>query len=251
MAIAMSYQFPRYLLLLLLSANTVQRNPVEANSVDNSVWVEPHDAKWAAQVAKNRRLLTRKGRRMLREEFEMKNRKLVVEELTESINNNIENGGNENEENTRRNGNGVRGQHPMQEESQHEDVRHDLRNLVGVSSATPELNVLVVLLQWSNHPDRNTAVPLEDYQMLFNGEGRDDDLYPGGSVKEYFETISHGEMKVNFEVTDWVMTGFSEQEYTSDGSQGRTQEIQNAFVPALDFLDDDFFEFGTQESYCI
>lgn len=55
--------------------------------------------------------------------------------------------------------------------------------------------------------------------------------------------MSYGEFSVNFQVTDWIMTDYTEQQFTADGSQGRTQALQEAFKPALDFLDDDFFNF--------
>ncbi len=127
----------------------------------------------------------------------------------------------------------------------HSSIRgqDDRKRVLEVDSSVPELNVLVVLLQWKNHPNRHTAVPRESYDKMFNGEGRDADLYPGGSVKEYFQAMSYGEFSVNFQVTDWIMTDYTEQEFTTDGSQGRTQALQEAFRPALEFLDDDFFNF--------
>ena len=125
----------------------------------------------------------------------------------------------------------------------HSNIRGPQERLLEVDSSVSELNVLVVLLQWTNHPNRHTAVSRESYDKMFNGEGRDADLYPGGSVKEYFEAMSYGEFKVNFEVTDWIMTDYTEQQFTADGSQGRTPALQEAFRPALEFLDDDFFNF--------
>jgi len=140
-----------------------------------------------------------------------------------------------------------RKRHRQLGEANHNSIRGNNefdRNLVADSSVS-ELNVLVVLLQWTNHPNRNSAIPRESYDKLFNGEGRDEQLYPGGSVKEWFETMSYGELTINFEVTDWIMTEYTEQRFTTDGSQGRTQELQEAFRPVLDFLDDDFFDFRT------
>jgi len=112
----------------------------------------------------------------------------------------------------------------------------------------PVLNVLVVLLQWTNHPNRNTAVPKEDYEAMLNNQGRDADLYPGGTVKDYFETASYGDFTMNFEVTPWLMTDYTEQQFTADGSQGRTQELQDAFTPVLEALDAELYNFKDFDS---
>ena len=109
----------------------------------------------------------------------------------------------------------------------------------------PTLTVLVLLLQWSNHPTRNTAVPRDEYEQLFNGgTGRDPDLYPGGTVGNYFTTMSYGKFNIKFIVIDWILTeAYTEQTFTQDGSQGRTAALQQAFTPLLQYLDDDFFDF--------
>ena len=114
-----------------------------------------------------------------------------------------------------------------------------------VDPSGPTLTVLVLLLQWSNHPTRNTAVLRDDYEQLFNGgTGRDPDLYPGGTVGNYFQTMSYGKFNMQFIVIDWIMTeAYSEQSFTQDGSQGRTEALQQAFTPLLQYLDDDYFDF--------
>eukprot|EP00533_Pseudo-nitzschia_delicatissima_P014468 CAMPEP_0197263760 /NCGR_PEP_ID=MMETSP1432-20130617/1370_1 /TAXON_ID=44447 /ORGANISM="Pseudo-nitzschia delicatissima, Strain UNC1205" /LENGTH=261 /DNA_ID=CAMNT_0042728309 /DNA_START=359 /DNA_END=1141 /DNA_ORIENTATION=+ len=184
---------------LLLCLSTLFVHTAEA-WMESAGWTESHDAKWAENVAENKKLLTAKGRKSLHDEMMVRNGQL--------------------EQN---------------------------RNLQ-VSSSGPELNVMVVLMQWSNHPTRNTVIPRESYDKVFNGEGRDADLYPGGSVKDYFKAMSYGDFSIKFTVTDWIMTDYTEQQFTADGSQGRTQELQEAFKPVLEYLDDDFFNFRNFDS---
>ena len=205
--------FPlRCILLLCLSVLVVLHHSVEA-WVEDPKWEEPHDEIYRQHVAVNQQLLTKEGREI---GHSMGIRKLRLEE-----------------ESNHQNSNRIRGR--------------GQRGLTANPNVS-QLNVLVVLLQWTNHPERNTAMPRESYDKLFNGQGRDADLYPGGSVKEYFETMSYGELSINFEVTDWIMTDYTEQQFTLDGSQGRSQELQNAFKPALDSLDDDCFDFRSFDS---
>jgi len=88
--------------------------------------------------------------------------------------------------------------------------RYQQRELA-VDSTGPVLNVLVCLMQWTNHPDRNTAIPVDDHRNLFNGDGRDPTLFPGGTVSDYFKTMSYGDFQIKFEVTDWIMTDYAER----------------------------------------
>ena len=199
--------FQRHCLLLIgLMAFVLHIAQADAG-LHNIKWNEPRDDRYFEQIEKNRRFLTKEGRKTVHD-MALRQRQLEI-------------------------GN---------------DIENEKNRALQADPSVSELNVLVVLLQWKNHPNRNTAVPRESYDKMFNGEGRDADLYPGGSVKDYFEAMSYGEFSVNFQVTDWIMTDFTEQQFTADGSQGRTQALQEAFRPALDFLDDDFFNFRSFDS---
>jgi len=212
-------QSPRYLpLLLLVPVLSILRHFVEANQFQYSAW-SPHDTIWKNQVAANRRFLTKKSRESLQQE----NRLLAEEELQHANDNN------------------------NSDKNQQEEHPQDPRDLE-INPGTPVLNVVVCLMQWKNHPDRNTKLSREDVDAMFNNEGRNGELYPGGTVKEYFSTMSYGEMEMNFEVTDWIMTDYTEQQFTADGSQGRTQELQKAFEPVLQSLDDSLFKFKDFDS---
>jgi M6 family metalloprotease-like protein len=108
-------------------------------------------------------------------------------------------------------------------------------------------NVLVCLMNWSNHGDRN-KLPVADVQELFTGSGRNNPIHPGGSINDYFQAMSQGQFKLNVHVADWVKTSKSETFYTQDGSQGRTQEIQEAFTPVMQDLDNTNFDFSKYDS---
>jgi len=47
------------------------------------------------------------------------------------------------------------------------------------------LNVLVCLVQWTNHGKRNTLDPSE-VKTLFTGSGRDATKWPGGTINDFF-----------------------------------------------------------------
>ncbi|KAG7336621.1 M6 family metalloprotease domain containing protein [Nitzschia inconspicua] len=108
-------------------------------------------------------------------------------------------------------------------------------------------NILVCLMNWSNHGDRN-KLAAADVTALFVGTGRDNPIHPGGSINDYFQAMSQGQFKLNVHVADWVTTTKSETLYTQDGSQGRTQEIQEAFTPVLHALDDTNIDLSQYDS---
>lgn len=169
---------------------------------------------------KNRKFLTNKGRQSLVEE-EMERRKL---------------------------------QNKQREQQPSAPLSPPLRNLQ-LSNEAPRFensgtfNILVCLVQWQDHGSRAGQVSQADYEFLFNGQGRDATLAPGGTVRDWFEAQSYGEMTINAYVADWVVaTGFNEQTYTGDGSKGRTQELQDAFEPVLDTLDNMGVNFGQFDS---
>jgi hypothetical protein len=193
---------------------------INDNDNDNNNNNIDANKKWKEQIATNRQFLTRKGRAsMARSKSKLKSHQQQSSRRTRTRTNRI------------------RGEQQQQQ-------REREQRLLQADSSGPVLNVLVCLMQWTNHPTRNEAIPASDYEKLFNGDGRDPTLYPGGTVSDWFKTMSYGDFQINFEVTDWIMTEYTEQQFTADGSQGRTQELQEAFVPVLDYLDNDFFEFG-------
>lgn len=195
--------------------------------------------KLSEQITMNRQFLTRMGRESFARKRDERNLYLQISEQQQQqhvMKLHEERSLQSHRHNSRTNR--IRGAEYNQQHHQRE------RELVADSTG-PLLNVLVCLMQWTNHPDRNTAIPVDDHRNLFNGDGRDPTLFPGGTVSDWFKTMSYGDFQIKFEVTDWIMTDYTEQQFTADGSQGRTQELQKAFAPVLQYLDDDYFEFDS------
>jgi len=85
-------------------------------------------------------------------------------------------------------------------------------------------NVLVLLLQWSDHADRKLPDAYE-YQVQWNLR-----------VAEYFRLNSYDKYNVWYDVIPWQITDNTEAHY-SFGKSGRTTDLQAAFYPLLDALD--------------
>jgi len=248
----------RLLLLLFLLSNLFIRHhsvdgssayqEIPATDTDTAIITatEKRDDKWEEQVARNRRFLTRKSRESLRRELEIRNRRIIPEEEEQQ-------------------------QSQQQLNEQQQQQQQQQRQLKPTGQVV--LNVLVCLMQWTNHPDRDKAVAMEDYQAMFSNDGRDETLYPGGTLKDWFHTMSYGNFTMNFEVTPWIMTNYTEQEFNvthkrpeftangTDQESNQTQqedesdqewkkqkkdeqnELQRAFAPVLEYLDNDFYNF--------
>ena len=218
----------------ILNANNNNNAAVYEYEHEFEFEYEKHDDKWKEEVARNRRFLTRKSRESFRQELEVRNRRMTEEE--------------QQQEQTQQQQEQQQQSNQQPREQQRKQEQEQERRDLTLTATGPVLNVLVCLMQWTNHPDRDKAVPVQDYDAIFNNDGRDATLFPGGTVKDYFDTISYGDFTMNFEVTPWIMTDYTEQQYTADGSQGRTQEIQDAFAPVLEWLDDDFYDFKQFDS---
>ena len=239
------------LLLLLLSTLCIRNHSVDVSSAHQEIpatadtaiitATEKRDDKWEEQVARNRRFLTRKSRESLRRELEIRNRRIIPEEEEQQ-------------------------QSQQQLNEQQQQQQQQQRQLKPTGQVV--LNVLVCLMQWTNHPDRDKAVAMEDYQAMFSNDGRDETLYPGGTLKDWFHTMSYGNFTMNFEVTPWIMTNYTEQEFnvthkrpepTANGTdqeytkqediewkkqkKEEQNELQRAFAPVLEYLDNDFYNF--------
>ncbi|CAB9515751.1 Immune inhibitor A peptidase M6 [Seminavis robusta] len=88
-----------------------------------------------------------------------------------------------------------------------------------------DTNVLVLLMQFTDHTDRSVPPPYE-YQLLLNLR-----------VSKYLELNSYGAVNVWFDVIPWHVTDNTELHYSFEQS-GRNIELQNAFHPLLNELYD-------------
>lgn len=113
--------------------------------------------------------------------------------------------------------------------TQERDLQRDLQT-------SEKLQILVILVQWTNHADR-VLIPSEDIYSLFNSESIDEALFPTGSISRFFDVSSYGQFEIVADILPWVMTDNSESHYASFGESGQSKELQNAFIPILDALD--------------
>jgi M6 family metalloprotease-like protein len=106
---------------------------------------------------------------------------------------------------------------------QHERLERHKRQRILEPNSRFELNVLVLLMQFTDHATRNLPDPYE-YQVLLNLR-----------VAKYLGLNSYGTAKVWFDVHPWQMTDNTEL-YYSEGKSGRTTSMQKAFHPLLNAL---------------
>ncbi|KAL7547265.1 hypothetical protein ACHAWF_010583, partial [Thalassiosira exigua] len=100
---------------------------------------------------------------------------------------------------------------------------------------------LVLLLRFSDHADR--ALPSRsDISRLYNSESStsladvpDDDVAPTGSVREAYLANSHGRLRVETTVVDWIDLPDAEAHYAA-GNHG-FRRFKDAISAALDVLD--------------
>jgi M6 family metalloprotease-like protein len=123
------------------------------------------------------------------------------------------------------------------------------RNLQELASSVGVLKVLVVLVQWSDHGNKE-LIPRADLETLFMGDEVADaaDLVPTGSVKRYFEVNSYNQLTVDATVTDWIMTDNTEQFYSQFGDRGRDPALVEALRLPLDTLNNQGFPFQSFDS---
>ncbi len=83
------------------------------------------------------------------------------------------------------------------------------------------LKILVIPVEWLDKPNTRPAIyPKEAFDTMFFSQG----VRPTGSVVEYFEEVSYGQLAVEGEVTDWYNAGSFEQGF----------DVLEAALPALD-----------------
>lgn len=119
--------------------------------------------------------------------------------------------------------------------------QHPFRS--GVSTVSGTLNVLVCLLVWSDHEGQRDLPPREDFNQIFNADDFSEELYPSGSIKRYFETMSYGDFSIDATVVEWAVTDNTEAFY-SQPNRGRTAALLPAFAPVLDALSAEGFNFA-------
>ena len=81
--------------------------------------------------------------------------------------------------------------------------------------------IVVIPIEWLEKPNQRPGTyPKEVFDTMFFSQG----VRPTGSVVEYFEEVSYGQLAVEGEVTDWYNAGSFEQGW----------DVLEAALPALD-----------------
>jgi hypothetical protein len=112
------------------------------------------------------------------------------------------------------------------------NLQQSNRKLQDDTDSIGDLNVVVLLIRFTNHKSRVLPDPSQ-IDLLFNDPGQDADITPTGSVNTYLETNSYGELKINaFVAPSWVDAAGDEQDCA-----GINLDFMDCFVPALDALE--------------
>ena len=122
-----------------------------------------------------------------------------------------------------------------------DEMRDNARLLKDVFVTHGFIRVLVLLVQFPDHRDRNLPTVAE-YEELFNDHVRSQ-IIPTGSVSNWVEQNSYGAFKIEAEVMDWVVTDMTEEEYSFEES-GISVKFRKAMYPALDHLEEQGFDFS-------
>jgi M6 family metalloprotease-like protein len=108
------------------------------------------------------------------------------------------------------------------------------------STQSQDINVVVLLIRFSNHASRNLPSP-SDINLLFNDPGKTGDVTPTGSVKTYLAKNSYDKIRINATVSDnWVDAAGSESSCAGQ-EKGVNNQFMNCFAPALDALENSGF----------
>jgi M6 family metalloprotease-like protein len=99
------------------------------------------------------------------------------------------------------------------------------RNPYSVAPDDPVIEVLVVLMRFQDHRDRELP-PKEEYERLWNER-----------IRRWFFLNSHGKYRFYATVTEWMDSDDTEMKYAS-GVSGLLYNLQQSFWPILDQLNE-------------
>jgi M6 family metalloprotease-like protein len=113
---------------------------------------------------------------------------------------------------------------------------------------THHLKVLIVLVQWNDHPhDKKPLIPASEIDLLWNGEGVEDEIFPSGSIKNYTRQNSYGNLEIEADIIDWKVTNGTEAYYGAGRSglpmEGEEPKLREAFQYVLDQMESQGFPF--------
>jgi M6 family metalloprotease-like protein len=111
----------------------------------------------------------------------------------------------------------------------------DIEDLTTATSieADHTYNVLVVLVQWTNHLSLTLIEP-SAIEEMWNGVGLGDN-YKGGSISNWTAVNSHGKWKTHATVTDWIVADNTERYYAA-GDSGIPGGNEPSFDLAVEYI---------------
>jgi len=116
-------------------------------------------------------------------------------------------------------------------------ARYHADRSLQLMESTGQINVLVLLIRFQDHEDRDLPTKAE-IDTLLNGDDIDIDLTPTGSVKEWLRVNSYNQLDIRMNVMDWTTTDNTEAHY-SFGVEGMHPDYTGAFEYVLQQMDDE------------
>lgn len=104
------------------------------------------------------------------------------------------------------------------------------------TNAIETINVLVFLVQWTNHDNRE-LIPRERIDQMWNGPSNSG-IVPGECISDYIESNSYGKYRIQADVLDWYRVPQTEAE-ASFGNMGNSPSaagphIEDVLVPVIE-----------------
>ena len=117
-----------------------------------------------------------------------------------------------------------------------------------LAEPTGTLNVLVLLMEFTDHTEK-TLISQETIESLFMGSERDSSVIPSGSIQQYIQSNSYGNLDIEVTVVDWQPTDNTESYYANgqagvSTTDGGAVQIEDSIVPLLSNLDTEGFDFS-------
>lgn len=112
----------------------------------------------------------------------------------------------------------------------------ELEKLATYRFTGSEFRLLAVLVDWTDRPGSHSA---QTFDSFFFSEG----VYPGGSVADYFNEVSYGQLTVTGEVIDWVNAGTYTEYYDFT-------DLFDVLDPIVDFSQYDGDDDGNVDAIC-
>lgn len=122
------------------------------------------------------------------------------------------------------------------------EMKANARNLQYVIKTTGFVRVLVLLMKFTDHIDKESP-PIEEYNKLFNDPGQTPFVTPSGSISSWLHANSYGTFNIEAEIIPWHITNNTEK-YYAFGKSGLSYDFRLSMFPILDQLEAEGFDFS-------